>query len=478
VRPGSRIQLLREGQVDLVVDGSFESEAPAHGVGESALTASRDATDGEYSLEVVARGERTHAFRSVEPFDPASTLEVSFDYMHVKGDRPAFALRQGGIARYAIQDFRLERRPGWHHYRALIAPDSNANSLDVFLYSFARGAGVTINRYDNLVVRELSIAGSSIVTAVDASADPSPWQLPGPSLEGPSLITDGSFERTLWNGANTLDASALAEAAPSFDAVRGRRSLELMALNGGAFTSRAIASFDGDALYRISFAYRHIEGNPPAFGLWDQASGGYLAKDFALSTEPGWHRFDTVVSPGPEAAPTSIFLYSFSGDGGRAVNRYDDVRVTAIEIPQRFLIVEGRPPPPDPVTEVQWQSDGEYAGVIRGIEGEAWLVLPQTFDDRWHLQIQSGHGSMARVLSHVRVDGYANGWLIQARGDVRFSLEYEGSFDVALGLVFTVLGMGLLVIATWRRLQRQRVADARAERTDLEAVRDADVGVW
>jgi hypothetical protein len=468
LRPGSQIQLLREGQA-LVTDGSFESEARADEVGGSALVASRDATDGRYSLDVVARGESAHVFRSVQPFDPASTLEVNFDYRHVKGDRPAFGLWQGGIERYAIRDFRLRRRPGWHHYRALVAPDPNANSLDVFLYSFARGDGVTINRYDDLVVRELPVAESATVTTWDAIHDPSSWEVQVPSLEGPSLIADGSFETTLWNGANTLggDGSALVDAIASPDAVEGDVSLELRAVDGGVFTSQGISPFDGDALYKISFAYRHIEGNPPAFGVWDSATGDYLAKDFALSTEPGWHRSETVVSPGPEAAALSILLYSFAGDGGRAVNRYDDVRVTTIEVPQRLLVVEGRSSPPDPTTEVQQQSDGEYAGVVRGIEGEAWLVLPQTFDDRWHLQVQAADGSMARVLRHVRVDGYANGWLIQGRGEVRFTIGYGGSSDGARGLALTMLGLGLLVLLAGHRLQRQRLADARTDAPEV-----------
>jgi hypothetical protein len=392
----------------------------------------------------------------VEPFDPASTLEVSFDYKHLKGASPAFGLWQGGVERYALKDFSLKRTPGWHHYTALVTPDAEATYLDAFLYSFARSDGVTINRYDNLVVHELPVARSSAVTAVDADTETSVSNPSDASSEGHSLIADGSFERTLWDGGNVVggDESARAQAAPSSDRVTGRRSLELTAVNGGAFTSQDISSLDGEAVYTISFAYKHVEGNPPAFGMWDRTLGEYAAKDFALSTAPGWHRFDTSIFPGPNAPALSLFLYSFAGDGGRSVNRYDDVRVTAKSIPQRLLVVEGESPPSDPVTEVEIASNGEYQGVVRGITSEAWLVLPQAFDDRWHLQIQSTDGSTVQVLTHARVDEFANGWLIQGSGDMSFSIEYEGSSDVTHGLALTLFGACLIAAVSWLRLQR------------------------
>lgn len=81
------------------------------------------------------------------------------------------------------------------------------------------------------------------------------------------------------------------------------------------------------------------------------------------------------------------------------------------------------------------------------------VVMLQSCSRSWQLRPDSPG---ARVLGHTCVDGFANGWIVRARGRSRFSLEYAGQADVSLGALlgaaFALLCLCLLLLPPlWRR---------------------------
>jgi hypothetical protein len=56
-----------------------------------------------------------------------------------------------------------------------------------------------------------------------------------------------------------------------------------------------------------------------------------------------------------------------------------------------------------------------------------WIVLKQRFSPLFHLDVSGG-----RVIRHVRVDGYANGWEVEGNGPIHVHVSYEGQRLCAL----------------------------------------------
>jgi hypothetical protein len=102
-----------------------------------------------------------------------------------------------------------------------------------------------------------------------------------------------------------------------------------------------------------------------------------------------------------------------------------------------------------------------YSGVVRFTQaGNTLLVFGNTYSADWRLNL-AGNG---RVLKHVMVNGYANGWLVSGSGPVNVSLLYGPGVIVKWG-EWTAAGVatGSLValafaLGRWCLLYRRRFA--------------------
>jgi arabinofuranan 3-O-arabinosyltransferase len=474
VYPETTIKLLGDGDENLITDGSFEGK-PLSGLGhigpnstDVSLRVSDDASVGRQSAELHATGGAALLTRAVAGFDPTSAYVVSFDYRHVRGAAPAFGIWQNGVDTYALEERHLSSSPGWHRYRGAFLPTQGARALRLFLYSFARkvSGDVTVNRYDNVVVRRLDERGVIRIgerlgeyaatldwaglTALRDSTDP---QVPSAS---PPLIRDGSFEKTPWGGAFPIDPELPEgeKALLSSDASDGQRSLEIIAMEGGAAVSQKLESFDPESRYRLTFRYRHVEGDPPAFGVWATGVEQYAERDFTLSTEPGWHDYQTTISVPAGSKGLSLFFYSFSRHGERTRNRYDKVVIERIPVRARFLIMAGSPERERAPTLALERSNGTSSeGTVRDLDGTVWILFAQAYDRDWDLKAKALNGSAVDVGPHVRVDEFANAWKLSGRGDIEFAITYRAAFPTraALGVSGSVILILCLVSAVKRR---------------------------
>jgi hypothetical protein len=473
VYPDTALTLVGRARENLIRDGSFEAGvwggvAPI-GRGRNATARgvqSADRTTGKTSVEVVARGQAAYISRLVDAFDPASLYEVAFDYKHVRGSSPAFGVWQRGAEHYALENKQLSSAVGWHHYQHVLMPDPEAKALRIFLYAFSSGNELTVNRYDNVVVRRLpAIQTISLGQQLSQYFTVPPFTYRGTitslarvkPLSG--AVDDSSFEEGLWNGAFPvgLRRPRVVEATHSQDAAHGQQALELIADGGGAAVSRPIDRFEPDALYEIAFDYKHVDGKPPAFGIWEAGAERYAAKDFSLSTAPGWHRYKTVISPDAATKGLHVFFYSFADQSQRTVNRYDNVRVSVSPLPSRLLLLEGSSADlAGPVVRIQHKSGSLFEGMIRGVDRDGWIILAQDFDPRWRLQIRPVNDSSGRVADHVRVDDFANAWHLEGHGDFYFRIAYSGSRELWEGFLISilgfVLGMGGLMVGKGKAL--------------------------
>jgi len=83
-------------------------------------------------------------------------------------------------------------------------------------------------------------------------------------------------------------------------------------------------------------------------------------------------------------------------------------------------------------------------------------VFRQSFAPIWAL---FASGGSAKVLGHLQVDGFANGWIVDASGPVTFRIVNRALFAYAGGMVLTIacllLALGLAIRSQLRRAARR-----------------------
>lgn len=158
-----------------------------------------------------------------------------------------------------------------------------------------------------------------------------------------------------------------------------------------------------------------------------------------------------------EAVPT---LYADGRSGGTRF-RYDAVRFSRVASgpPSVALVAQTQKSAVDPpVIDARFVSPVEYRVSVRGQSRPFLIALNQTFDRGWTLDGAQG--------AHIRVNGYANGWIVQAPGDV-LTIRYgpqrwldRARFVSALTATALSLAGGWSAVTALRR--------RRATRSDLD----------
>jgi hypothetical protein len=83
-----------------------------------------------------------------------------------------------------------------------------------------------------------------------------------------------------------------------------------------------------------------------------------------------------------------------------------------------------------------------------------WLVLGESDNDGWSAEVTSGD---AQIGSRERVDGYANGWLVQpgADGTIEVELRWRPQRIVQLGYLVTFASIAVAAVLLWRSRRRR-----------------------
>jgi hypothetical protein len=108
-------------------------------------------------------------------------------------------------------------------------------------------------------------------------------------------------------------------------------------------------------------------------------------------------------------------------------------------------------------TGVTWSEQNPLAYTVEGsIRGRCTIVFRQSFAPIWSLVRTSGS---AKILGHLQIDGFANGWIVEGSGPVAFQIVNLALFAYAAGMVLTVacvlLALGLAVTLALRRPARR-----------------------
>lgn len=78
----------------------------------------------------------------------------------------------------------------------------------------------------------------------------------------------------------------------------------------------------------------------------------------------------------------------------------------------------------------------QYKVSVKGVKKPYFLILNTAFNSNW--QVSFPDGSKLPIVQHIKVNGFANGWLIDRQGDYFLTIEYSPQRYFYLGGVVTV----------------------------------------
>ena len=477
-------------------DTSFETpdtwkaeDATPTAKGEASIyTSSRpDRTEGVRSLALHSEAHRAFVSLPLPVSDRSRRYVLQFDYKNVTGAAASFGIYQGKQNLLAAEGG-LAKISQWQTQTVFFSPDeTNGDALNFFFYTEGSERSPSENLIDHF--RIYQVVDGDVVPASIPSYPPDydlkdyhEAQANNP-LEGQNLLTNGSFEDdSLWGPVG--DATSGAEGKPvqsvaqSVDKSDGSHSLELRSHNHTAYVARMTTRFVSNAVYKLSFDYKHIAGRAASFAIWQD--GAAVSKPSGeLRGHSGWNHYESYFVPEAQSNNLTVFFYSRS-NGEQTTNLYDNVRLELTSLVSTYLSEESAPAKPtQPIVESFTRVNPTMVEV-KMRPGTGMLVFNESFHKGWKAYIVP-NGKVAGdiqtqlmisdpgtpIAAHQTVNGFANGWWIDpanypelnGQGSYTILLRYEPQKMLYGGLgvmaATSVVTLGYLSYSWWRE-RRER----------------------
>jgi hypothetical protein len=197
----------------------------------------------------------------------------------------------------------------------------------------------------------------------------------------------------------------------------GKTTLQLQARHHAACVTfeRNVSSVISG--YRLAFDYRTLRGLPARTCLWEHGPNR-CARLEPLNSDPGWHHFEATVDRGPRTEGLVLYFYADGPATGLTTTEYRDISLTGV-LPQ--IRLGPLRPSAVPIVTYRRVSPSEFRVHVQGAAGLHLLVAAESWAPGWRL---TAKGHDAGEATHVRVNGYENGWLVPWRGDYDAKLFY------------------------------------------------------
>ncbi len=196
----------------------------------------------------------------------------------------------------------------------------------------------------------------------------------------------------------------------------GQPTIRMQARDHSACVFFPIEPFERGSDYRLRFWYRTLSGSRARVCLWQQGPD-HCADLPTLRLSPEWQRFDATVTPTVDTIGLRLFVYA---DGsGDALTVTDYRKLTFAPLLSTVLL--GRPSWTRlPQIIYRRVSPSEFTARVVGTTDRLLVVAER--------QGPAGRcvlgGRDSSDLSHVTVNGYANGWLIPWKGSYELKIFY------------------------------------------------------
>lgn len=287
--------------------------------------------------------------------------------------------------------------------------------------------------------------------------------------ELPNIIKNPSFNAEVELGFpgpgpwNFSDSSKTAEGDAHFAIKRvpgsdGSPALRLEATNHILALHQDIPDFEPRAIYRLSFDYRHVQGQPPSFATW-QATSAVDTPNGQLEASNEWQHHTTFIETDIRSTGLLVYFYAGATYGETTINEYDNIRVEKVgtRTTYAFLSPQADTAPAPAVTFAQ-QSPTRWTATVQASETPYLLSFLETYHPGW---VARANGAPIAADRHVKVNGYANGWYVDAHHEpIEYELVYAPQTRFAL---YATLSLLTLVGILYLLLRKQSTQSLRTQ---------------
>lgn len=152
-------------------------------------------------------------------------------------------------------------------------------------------------------------------------------------------LRGNSFEEGLWQeapGDCRLDMAGKADIKMrlSLDATQGRYSLELGSKNHFACVSKSFpVNLKKDKLYKYSFDYKSVKGKEISYyyNLIGREKSSSFIELIEVNNQE-WNHYEIIIKPEEDISSIDLFFYAPSDGTQEVVNKYDNIRLSEVEI--------------------------------------------------------------------------------------------------------------------------------------------------
>ena len=333
---------------------------------------------------------------------------------------------------------------GWSTHDVAFRSDPGTTGLVLYLYAKAERAPATIDYRRVTVTPERLVGGAAVA--------------PEPRPEHERVLPRGKHQLTVAGARTTVALRAdtpLGDCQNSDDGASKRADLSATRIPNGvrlgaaahsACVSVPIPSAVAGTKLDLGLEVRAVSGRRPRICLW-QDGPNECAEMTALPATRGWTKYQSDVTLVPGTARARVYLYADGQSAPRTVAEYRnlEVRSSPREVGHVTPITQLSPAP-----SVKWKQRGSdsFSAATSGATAPFLLVLNESYADGWKL-------SGASAQAHDPVDGYANGWYVNAPGVASIDLRYGPARVVRMA--YWISGLALLGAAglvIFRRIRR------------------------
>jgi arabinofuranan 3-O-arabinosyltransferase len=394
-------------------------------------------------------------------------VRVALEQRGVRGARPRTCVWQPKPQQCASLAWSAQPNGDWYDLSAVYRVPKNAGRLSMLLYADqpAKGSGAwSENWYRNISVNTL-VAGATTTVAADA--------LPSGALHlgGAPAKVSTSFDAAsplVGTRSEAFDCNRKGSITTQRAGIRALTSrtddptaVTLTARHDTGCVSMPVFGLQRSLDYELSVDTRVIAGGTPRVCLWEAPAGNCAQLQTIASPTATGGRLIVRGRAGDDATNWRLFLYADAGSGGATIEyRHVRLRLIADEslILRQANVAAARAP------KLTWHEDGpdRYRVHVENARAPFVLTLTDAFSRDWHVNgLPAG-----ATAKHIEVDGYRNGWVVNAQGDLDLTVAYgparygrdaRNISEIALVLLLvTAFAPVARFLRRWRRQARQR----------------------
>ena len=232
--------------------------------------------------------------------------------------------------------------------------------------------------------------------------------------------------------------------------------LQLTATNHILALHQKIDDFEPRSIYRLSFDYRHVQGQAPSFATW-QLTSAVDEPNGTLPTSDQWQHHETFIATDVRSTGLLVYFYAGAENGQTTINEYDNIRVEKVGTRTTFAFF-GDEAEFAPAPDVQFEQVNatHWTATVQPSSTPYLLSFLETFNPGW---VANANGTPVEADRHVKIDGYANGWYVDAHAEpMTYEIIYQPQTRFALygwiSMLAIVGSVLILVVARFRRRGR------------------------